>query len=197
MVYAVICGSRTGSSYYCDLLKSTERLGNPIEYFHTTRILYLMQGNVDDYLDGIIGAKIITDENRQTNLAIELGFFDRVTHWIYLQRKNIKLQAISRYKANALGIWTHGDFEPDIDFNRLAINGYVEEITEQNERDLKFMQGKNYLQMYYEDIIDRPLESVLTTLDFLGVSKDNLPKLKSDKRIGNRKQNLEWEQRLE
>ena len=32
--YAILCGSRTGSSYLCNLLRSTNRCGKPSEFFN-------------------------------------------------------------------------------------------------------------------------------------------------------------------
>jgi len=213
--YAILCGSRTGSTHLCNLLESTNRLGTPAEYFNFDTIKsYVKKWGVidhDDYYNKLywqtkkdndcIGVKIVHDYWKQMVLAKGYGFLDDVTHWIYLYREDVVLQAISRYKAWKSSIWVHSKKNKNtkVPYNEKKIADAVKEIQKDNAKAQAFLLDKpNVLSISYEsDVVSAPDQTIMCILQFLGLPIEDLPELYSKQIVGNRQENVEWKQKYQ
>lgn len=199
--YAIVCGSRSGSTYLCDLLKSTNRAGDPKEYFNTNfNFDYLDNGK--GFIDGIInGTKT---ENDVFGVKIvgkkQLSKYEKstleITHCIYLVRNDSIDQAISRYKAWKTDIWHFKNgmtTMPDINYSFNDIKWCLDEIIEENKFYRTLLDGTNYLEVVYEDdLLVNPSQTIVCILEHLGISIDELPELKSSQIIFRNKQSKQW-----
>lgn len=209
--YAILCGSRTGSTYLCDLLESTNRLGTPNEYFNPSIIhKFYNEFKPNDFWDYVnklywntkkdndcMGAKIISDGWKQMEFAQAFGYLDQVTHWIYLNREDKVLQAISRYKAWHSGNWQYKKERPVLKYSRGDIKFTLNHIIENDARDQEFLEGKNFTEITYEgDLLEEPNQTVFHILNFLGLPTTGLPKLETSRVIQRNEQSLEWREKF-
>lgn len=178
--------------------------------------LYAKKFNVkfhDDYYNKIyweskkandcIGVKLITDHWNHILIAKGYGFLEDVTHFIYLEREDKILQAISQYRAWTTGIWEHNKKEQKIKipYNSTSIQYALNRIEEETKKTINFLDNKvgkdNYLKLVYEtDIVECPEQAIYATLMFLGLPITDLPNITSDQIKGNITQNLEWRQQF-
>lgn len=210
--YAVLCGSRTGSTHFCDLLHSTNRLGNPQEYFNPSKIYEYMKAfscyDHQDYVNKIywntkkendcIGIKIQNDANQQLVLAQGYGYTQIITHWIYLYREDVLKQAISRFKAYQTGKWVIDEHKVNTElfYDRNWISNIIKDIEHQRELDLRFLADKPHIEINYEhDVIESPESTVLSVLDFVGLPLDQLPEIKSHQIKDEAEINTRWYER--
>ena len=68
--YAILCSSRSGSTHLCDLLKSTNRAGNPEEFFNKSLDFnHLRKGK--GFVDGIVnGTKTFISNGINCDLVV-------------------------------------------------------------------------------------------------------------------------------
>jgi LPS sulfotransferase NodH len=199
--YAIVCGSRSGSTYLCDLLKSTNRAGNPKEYFNTEiNFDYLSNGKgfVDSIINGtktendVFGVKIVGKHqlSRYEKSTLE------ITHCIHLVRNDSIDQAISRYKAWKTNIWHFNNgitTIPDINYSYEGIKWCLDEIIEENKFYKTLLEGTNYIEISYEDdLLENPSQTIVCILEHLGISINDLPELRSTQIIFRNEQSKQW-----
>ena len=117
--YAVLTTPRSGSTYFCELLGSTEIAGYPIEHlraanqeltlncnFNYFRLLYnLMQHRVTE--NGVFGTKLISHflfELKQAQPRFK-DIFKSIDKYILLTRKDKVAQAVSLVLAQKTNVW--------------------------------------------------------------------------------------------
>ena len=209
--YAIITGSRSGSSHLCDLIESTNRLGTPDEYFNTERMEYLLEHvfpqNNQSYQDKIlwhtkkanfvVGYKI----NHIDHLlkAQSMGILSKITYWIWLKRNDKILQAISRYISWVSGVWDNSMSQKrsgmieKVKYDFGSIRTAYSNIIDEEKWINAFLIGKNYIELEYEsDVVDFPNQTITAVLEFLNLPIENLPPLKSNQKIMRTNRNTEW-----
>lgn len=197
--YGIITGTRTGSSHFCDLLESTNRLGSPSEYFnHEMRHYYdkIFPNTNQSYLDKIIwntkkenfvvGVKF--NNVNQIISSKEEGMLDKITHWVWLKRSDKLAQAVSRYIAWETDIWDYSELKnmknKEVKYSKWNIDFILNEIKKEEQWIECFLNGKKYIElMYEEDICENPEQSVVSVLNFLNVTTKDLPPIKSNQKI--------------
>jgi len=206
--YAVMCGSRSGSSYLCDLLKSTNRCGNPNEYFNPELKDSWMEkfGYKPSYVDRLInktktendvfGVKIVgvKDQLETYNNSIL-----NLSHWIWLRRENQILQAISRYRAWETGIWhmKHPNHKKTVEYNKGGIQWCLDEIRSEEKFYEEYFNDKDHIEIWYEDdLVDAPEQTVVSILSYLKISTEEIPVLKTTQIISRDKISEEWQNRF-
>ncbi len=203
--YAIVCGSRSGSTYLCDLLKSTNRAGDPKEYFNPDFNFDYLRNN-KGFIDSIInvsktendvfGVKIVGKQqlSRYEKSSLE------ITHCIYLVRSDSIDQAISRYKAWKTNIWHFKNgmtTMPDINYSYDGIKWCLDEVIEENKFYKTLLDGTNYLEVVYEDdLLENPSQTIVCILEHLGISIDELPELQSTQIIFRNEQSKQWKSRF-
>lgn len=185
--YAIVCGSRSGSTYLCDLLKSTKRSGDPQEFFNKDLREEFEKLNKKGYVDGIVngtktendvfGVKIVGfdqwDEFQKSTLTL--------THYVWLDRSNKVAQAVSRYKSWKTNTW-HTNESIDIEYSYDDIKWCYEEILREDEFYSKLFSEIDHVKVSYEkDLIANKDQTIRCILSHLGVNNNELPPLKSER----------------
>lgn len=185
--YAIVCGSRTGSTLLCDLLKSTNRAGDPHEFFNKDIRPNFEKFNKKGYVDGIInntktendvfGVKIVGMDQWQAFQKSPL----QITHYIWLYRENRVAQAISRYKSWKLNKW-HTNKPLEVSYSFEDIEWCYGEILKEEIFYSNFFKNKHHIKISYEkDLLASKDQTIRCILNHLGVNSNELPELKSDR----------------
>ena len=192
--YLVAMTPRSGSSYFMDLLKKTEQLGDPGEYLNLSFIpnisTSLQVNNLSDYWIKLIERK------KSTNIfGIKASFFHchplietgldellfKDNKIIFLRRKNIVKQAVSLYLANTSNIF-HTNISHSTDkwkqldgvaYDNKLIRESIEHIYIQEKGWERYLINKEFLPLYYEDIVKAPNDCINNVLSFLNRSPVN------------------------
>jgi len=184
--YAIVCGSRSGSTFLCDLLRSTIRAGNPQEFFNLDlRDGFAEMGTGKGYVDGVIngtktenevfGAKIVGFDQWNAAANSPLQFTD----FIWLDRGNKVAQAISRFKSWKTNTW-HTNKPLDVKYSFKDIKWCYDEIKKEDKFYQEFFSKNNHLKVSYEqDLISNKDQTVKCILNHLNVNSNELPKLES------------------
>lgn len=192
--FAIVCGSRTGSTYLCNLLKSTGRCGKAEEFYNPDLIDgYLKQTNLQPkceakiYNDRII--KKFSSPNSIFGVKV-VGFYQwnlfrasdlQISHWIYLTRKNSLEQAISRYIAWSTNGWHRKKEIPPYSYK--GIKWCLDEIKQENEFFEEYFLKTKHLRLNYEvDICEFPEQTVISILNYLNINLEELPEIRSKER---------------
>lgn len=181
--YAIVCGSRSGSTYLCKLLNSTNRCGRPEEYFnadlrytqdrHELLKMYKTENDV-------FGVKIVGLSQWANYLSSQL----QISHWIWLRRDDEVLQAISRYIAYTTNGW-HRDVEPPA-YSFSGIQWCLEEIRTENQFYQKMFEDTECLELSYErDVCDNPITTITSILTYLNINLEELGKFPATKKTSN------------
>lgn len=172
--YAIVCGSRSGSTYLCKLLKSTKRCGMPEEYFNpafkypSDRHELLKQYRTEN---DVFGVKIVGLSQWQTYLDSQL----QISHWIWLRREDEVLQAISRYIAYTTNGWHRKTTAPPYSFE--GIKWCLEEIKKENNFYQDFFNNTECLELSYErDVCENAVSTVTSVLAYLNINLEELGK---------------------
>lgn len=174
--YAIVCSSRTGSSYLCKLLSATNRCGYPQEFFnpemgfspckHELMRNFLTNNNVFGVkIVGIDQWKIFRTKNIQIN------------YWIYLTRKDEVLQAISRYIAFTTNNWESNKKNiPEYSYE--DINWCFHEVRKEKRFFDNIFADKSHIKLEYEtDIEDNTAQTIISLLDNMNISIEEIPEL--------------------
>jgi len=191
--YGIFCGSRCGSTHLCDLLKSTNRCGNPHEFLNPDLCEHwnnTFKGG-GDYIQNMIqygstenevfGIKIVGIKQHENYIMSGIN----LTDYIWLRRKDKLLQAISRYIAFTTGKWHYAKNETpkQIEYNRQGIDWCLKGIEEEELYFEKFFKNKNPTTVWYEDdLVSAPEQTVISLLTSLNIKTTDLPILKSEQR---------------
>lgn len=213
--YVIRCGSRSGSTYLGDLLISTNRCGLPKEYFNPVlerKFRELLDVDFNSSLyeyrkaivtktkteNDIVGIKVL-GTGQQWNVLSRSAF--NPTHWIWLERKDKVMQAISRYKAIKTKNWVHRKNKKftakQIKYCFADIKRCLNEIIRENNTFANFFKNQEHLKIYYEsDLLGKPYETIRNILIYLEVNIDDLPYIKSSNRILRNGKDYEWKKRF-
>lgn len=194
--YAICTEARSGSSYLCDILKTTGILGNPDEYFNTY-CMTVTRGIADYPADpeGQFAAMKhrMATPNGVYGLKVFSGHFDnaQITQWterlpdlhfIHLVRLDVLAQAISHVRAWQTMQWTHGAAkrsEPVYDFDR--INLEVKRLLKSQNR-WRYYFARNsapVLHLNYEQVCEDPQGAADRVARLIGLGET--PKVDPDR----------------
>lgn len=202
-LYIIATTSRSGSTYLCQLLASTRRLGEPKEYYNPpVKARFQERWNAADDLtyfrelltrtstaNGVCGVKLAT--SALVDMRAQLGpVFELLRPvYIWLRRRDALRQAISLYRASATGHWHWPAAAqrpracPPFDAQR--INECRRRIEQANDEwESCFAAGRiDPLMLWYEDVAADPRASVAAVCRRVGVDARDLPPLKSKLRV--------------
>jgi trehalose 2-sulfotransferase len=182
----VICGyARTGSTLLAHALRSTDKLGNPQEYFNPLAIS-VAQGEkypsdaasqFDEIArrgtteNGVYGLKVFCDQFDALQGFDWVGKLPSVA-FIHLERRDTLGQAISWVRALHSGQWTAGQTQhTEPKYNEQAITDTLMRFAYDRARWQMFFarNGIEPLWLVYEDMVHVLPHTVTTIADLVGV----------------------------
>ena len=198
--YAVLTTPRSGSTYFCDLLSSTEIAGYPAEHlrlatqelarhcnFNYIRLLHnLMQYRTTS--NDVFGTKFISHflfELRQTKPKFK-QIFQSIDKFILLVRQDKIAQAVSLVLAQKTEVWhlqkhTASDRSYQEKLEDIQIdNALLLEVEQKykfiqnQEKQLRQILDNNHikaLEIVYEDILENPQLQIGKILNFLEITQ--------------------------
>ena len=186
MNYFVAFSGRTGSSWLCDLLKQTSRLGRPLEHFCVDEQDRLLPNPTWDsatwtthyaeYLrhtptnNGVSGAKV--SWHQWSRLRVGLGRTPDVQAWVWLRRRDKLRQAISAYKneRNRQSVLRVGEtLLPDPPYDEARILLLAMSFEDEDTLWSNFFARRSYLELWYEELIVDPGLAVQRVADYLDI----------------------------
>lgn len=194
--YAIRCGSRTGSTLLCELLRSTNRCGFPREYANPELVNSYMQevglpqtASLQEYRNKLFNKRSTENEVfgiKVVGLIAQTRIFNQMeinpTHWIRIHREDKVLQAVSRYKAWKTNIWHRGakTNAPLVPYSFSDIDWCLKEIIEEEAHFDDFFADKDHISISYEyDLVEEPEQTAVACLIHMGISIDELPEFKT------------------
>lgn len=197
--YAIVTTPRSGSTYLCDLLKSTAIAGQPAEHLrlatqelsrHCNFNYLKLLDNLQEYRttkNSVFGTKLISHflfELRKTKPNFKT-FMQSIDQFILLIRKDKVAQAISLVLAQKTEVWhlhseeTKTNYQSQlesivIDHNLLKEVEAKITIIEQQEAQLKKILADHQIEplvVVYEDVLDNAPIQINRILDFLNITK--------------------------
>ncbi|WP_027183044.1 Stf0 family sulfotransferase [Desulfovibrio inopinatus] len=189
---------RSGSSYLCDLLMKTEKVGNPDEYLNTFLLPEVLRTNpaTDIYTliaklakqqakNGILGIKTTYLQVKELIDANVMNTIFPDAKIVLLFRRNIVLQAVSLYRARESGVF-HTNITPhDDDLNRLRMLPFdsdklianIIHIADQEKEWMTFIQQSQipFRIFLYEDFVGHEGETVNEICAFLQTNCPDSP----------------------
>ncbi len=191
--FAIVCGSRTGSTYLCDVLTSTNRCGFPQEFFNKSM---KFGDNKHEWIrkfqtnNSVFGVKVVGFDQLQE-------FFDsglQIDYLIWLHREDSVLQAISRYIAYMTNGWHQTKERPQYSYE--GIKWCLDEIEKENEFLDLYFEDRPHLKLSYEvDICESAEQTVISVLQYMNISTEELPRIKSVRK-STEEGNNEWKVRF-
>ncbi len=178
MIYVICCTSRSGSSYLCKLLESTNLLGFPHEHFNDAVLVPGIDSKqhfeqvLKEYRtpNGVFGSKVVP-----------ASYIEYIKHYpipdkhIFLYRSDIIAQAISLYKAMETGWWcwypNTAAMDITIGYDFKAIYACRKVIIEMNQqwKQLFDDNGIQSLDLQYENYYRQPRALVQLVADYLEI----------------------------
>ena len=197
--YAILTTPRSGSSYLCDLLDSTNIAGHPSEHLRLAaqelarycNFNYLsLLDNLKQYRtthNRVFGTKIISHflfELKQSKPDFR-QIFRSIDKFILLVRQDKLAQAVSLEVAQQTEIWHLRDRATSIDYRSKLENIKIDNtllnnieqkydfINRQEARLRKILSDNQIepLEVVYEDILEDPRLQIDRIIDFLGIVK--------------------------
>ncbi len=197
--YAILTTPRSGSSYLCDLLDSTNIAGHPSEHLRLAaqelarycNFNYLsLLDNLKQYRtthNRVFGTKIISHflfELKQSKPDFR-QIFRSIDKFILLIRQDKLAQAVSLEVAQQTEIWHLRDRATSIDYRSKLENIKIDNtllnnieqkydfINRQEARLRKILSDNQIepLEVVYEDILEDPRLQIDRIIDFLGIVK--------------------------
>lgn len=189
--YIICMTARSGSTMFCSLLEKTQLLGYPDEYLNSRGVIqmYLKKfpsHNIFDYFDrlrchqvtpnGVFGMKTNYLDFKPLLENSLVGTLFAPVKFIYLERQDVVLQAVSSYMARKTGVWhlnnarSEGNYR-QVEFDELQIIKLMDElILEKLEWESFFsLYSINPLRLSYEEILSDVNKTVKAFGDFLNV----------------------------
>lgn len=185
IIYAICCTSRCGSTYLCELLSSTERLGRPSEYLNMAsigrykgRLGLSNQATLTEYVDRLLDTYTTADTFGVKTVPEALTRLESIvlpTHYIWLRRRDTLRQAISLYRASQSGMSQRRSNAPlpestaTVPFDRLTIERVRAWIDSANDHwNERFADEiRPTLRLWYEQMCDHPQAMVEQIARFL------------------------------
>ena len=219
--YAILTTPRSGSSYLCDLLDSTNIAGHPSEHLRLAaqelarycNFNYLsLLDNLKQYRttnNGVFGTKIISHflfELKQTKPDFQ-QIFRSIDKFILLVRQDKLAQAVSLEVAQQTEIWHLRDDVTRIDYRSKLENIEIDNsllnnveqkydfINRQEARLRKILSDNQIepLEVVYEDILEDAQLQIDRIIEFLGIAKPEPYLMKIDSKIKKMPSNLSQE----
>jgi LPS sulfotransferase NodH len=219
--YAICMTPRSGSTLLTNMLRSTNLLGNPEEWFNADAIgpwvdkyKYKVKSLVE-YIDclrrhqktpnGIFGCEL---PYYQMIMLLELvtiqQVFDDEPIWFYLRRKNLILQGISLFRSAKSGYF-HSYMNNDklieqymaVEYSSEEIQYWIQHILEQEIGFEEVFENYKFepIRIFYEEFIEKINRKRILNLFFnaLGISQKIIYSEKNEtiKKISDEK-NLVW-----
>lgn len=178
--YVICAEPRSGTTFLCQLLRSTGQLGNPREYvLHSgmARALEAGAAGIDDLLaqastpNGIYGIKLFS---HQFDVVSRAHLFDRLPAcaFIHVERRDLLGQAISHVKATQTRRFRAASPEgrPPV-YDRRAIERALRAILRDQARWREYfaINAIEPLVLVYEDIVREPGETVEAVARLVGL----------------------------
>ena len=201
--------TRTGSNYLCAMMAETNQMGKPGEYFSkyvrfgdadTAQERYIYACNNSISPNGVISVKIFPQhwELIERNFDNESHFPDR--KWIWLRRKDLISQAISRCIALQTKAWL-SSVEPlqTPVYSSSEIVKKLRFIAISEARWHMFFARNDItpLVIWYEDMITEPEEAILNIAKFVDIDIDpDLINHDVHTRLQRTSLNEEWKKRF-
>ena len=211
--YGILTTPRSGSTYLCNLLDSTNIAGHPSEHlrFATQELAHHCNFNYLDLLhevikyrttnNGVFGTKFISHflfELQQTKPDFK-QIFSSIDKFILLIRKDKLAQAVSLVVAQKTEIWHLHHHPKNINTNyqskleNIEINHELLDDVEQKydfinkqEARLKKVLADNHIEaltVVYEDILANPELQIDRILNFLAIAKPPYYKTQIDSQV--------------
>jgi LPS sulfotransferase NodH len=195
-IWALCTVARTGSSWLCELLHSTDCLGYPDEYLLAWPRQCVRRGlptdtSLEEYLSYLLYRHstpngVFAIKGSWTELA---PFLDRFPHapCIWLSRENKLEQAVSWYRAHDGGRWTRttgADTAPTcrpLEWSLERALWFYHEILRREAEWHEFFLARRSppLMLTYEAICQQPLAAVRSIATYLGVSTNDIDSVHS------------------
>lgn len=198
--YIVCTTARSGSNLFCDFLKNTKSLGHPIEAFNPDIIrksaFYKSVDeedsiSVDSYIswiskrhrtqNGIFGTKLLFEDFDMFRGFSAFSTLFRNAFVVHLRRRSKLRQAISYYFAEKTGQWVSTDIaqlDPaDVPFDFDEIDRHMRRLIIQDATWSSILQGmgQRYMEVYFEDFVAAPAETISAMLMEFGSSGQDVP----------------------
>lgn len=217
--YIICMTARSGSTMLCSLLTKTKLLGFPDEYINPRgpMQMYLNKfpaANIFDYFEQIRSHQIYPNSvfGMKTNFPdfkplLENSLVGKLLNpvkFIYLDRKDIVLQAISSYMARKTGLWhlrnnQTNESNTDIDFDEAQIIKLIDKFIMERLQWERFfnLYSIEPLRITYEDVLANVNETVQQIGEFLEININETIDLSMSEttKIGDEK-NQEFAQRI-
>ena len=174
--------TRSGSNYLCALMEQTGKLGYPKEYFSPHIVIdnavtiaeqyavAISQGKTEN---GVLAIKLFAhhfDRIHKENFKLSEIFPNR--YWLWLRRKDLLAQAISRAIARQTNVWINNivtDITPE--YSRDEILRALKYISISDKRWHIFFTRNNIspLLLWYEDLLHSPEETIMKISIYTGI----------------------------
>ena len=193
--YVICMLPRSGSSMFCSILEATGFLGYPDEYLNPRGAVQMyaaryISGSLREYFDilrrerstsnGVFGLKITIDDLKPIIDASMIKELLSPVQFIFLERQDLVLQAVSVVIAKQTGIW-HRDASGaplrsqtigEAKFDESAIIANLDELTRMRANWERFfsLHSISPMRLVYEDLLENINESVTQVANSVGVT---------------------------
>lgn len=199
--YVICMTARSGSTMLCSLLKNTNLLGFPEEYVNPRgpMNLYLKKlpsENIIDYFDklrrvqvssnGVFGMKTNFPDFKPILDNSLVGTILNPVKFIYLDREDVLLQAISSYLARKTGVWhqkhNQKQRKTEIDIDSEINQDEIKKILKiMDKLTLEKLEWEKFFSLYsieplkikYEEILKKSDQEIQKISEFLNISLSN------------------------
>jgi LPS sulfotransferase NodH len=176
----VICSEhRSGSTFLCQLLRSTQVLGNSREYFRDPALALRIErdpAELDALVEqastpnGVYGIKIFT---YQFDVTMKSRWPERLPalHWIYLQRRDLLGQAISYVRTLQTGQYLSAEpVRGEPRYDAVAISRHLARLADDEVRWRRYFarNGLPILWLTYEQVAADPVAAVAAVAAHIG-----------------------------
>lgn len=177
----IVAETRTGSNYLCALMRSTGKLGNPNEYFSphvafgdaATRSdrcnIARTQGGTPN---GTTAVKVFAYHWNWLHREIRFAEFFPNRYWVWLRRRDLLAQAVSRAIALQTRAWKSDAVPASLPrYSSADILRTLRYISNAEARWRMFFarNGLSPLMLWYEDLVSAPGPTVMQIAAHAGV----------------------------
>lgn len=189
LLYFIATIPRSGSGWLVHMLRNTEVVGYPDEYFNDDHIYQKTWNELKD--EPIVGIKLTDSAFNQHHKTIDPCIFSSAKY-IFLKRKNKLEQAISGYRAEETRIWNVQNEVSRKEYDKCSVTFSEKRILRilrvyKNSEVWweKWFRNNNVvpLRVWYEDILENPEKEVRSIIKFLGKKAPKNLKLKTELQV--------------
>ncbi|MAR01135.1 MAG: hypothetical protein CMI00_11460 [Oceanospirillaceae bacterium] len=217
--YIICATQRSGSTMLCDDLKSTKIAGLPKEYFNKPMKKLKEQANADGkvFLDslfesastenGVVGIKVMSNQINRIGEVVKIIFpeyadmkpdeaffkYFKDFKFVYLKRKNVVKQAVSRFIARGTGVYhlrgkkeLPENYGSEVEYNYEELAKEAKKIRRENVKWRKYFKlfDVNFYELEYEKIANNT-KYVPDLLQFLEIEGGYEKKPRKTKKVAN------------